>query len=617
MSRLLGRAIDNILHRLAKAFFCWAVFLLCTFSSSAIALDRESSKLDYRQILHDADKIRSADPAQFKRMLELVDANKNLLGNNEKELLSYLSIWYSAAFLGRTADSIDEFESLFINAKQIDIKFRTAASLVNVFVMTRRSEKAFIYLANLEELLPNIKNADFRDQGLVSASMLLNLVAQYDKAIEYTERVTSTSGNPRSLCMAGQLKIEALFRSGRLEGNNDSTKKIINLCEESNETIFANLVRIFDARALLRTDPNAALSELLTYRDEVLATKYPYIISLYEATTALVQLKLGKFQDAQESALVATRQGIKDEFTETLVIAYKVLYEVAIKNRNSAEALHYHMLYANADKGYINEISARQIAFQLAKHNAEAAKLEIEALNKQNKLLNLQDALKSKTVETFRLYLALLLLSLAFILFWTYRTKRLQMHFMKLSRQDSLTGIINRHFLIESADQLFERVKKTNAVASLVIMDLDHFKQVNDQYGHLVGDIVLTTVVNTLKPLMSARDLFGRLGGEEFGFVFSDCDVYHAKNRTELLRAAVENMRATTNKVELRITASFGISSTSDSGFVWRELVTSADSALYRAKYEGRNRVVHVCDFVDTDAQEKNEASEKSTRVVR
>ena len=234
------------------------------------------------------------------------------------------------------------------------------------------------------------------------------------------------------------------------------------------------------------------------------------------------------------------------------------------------------------------------MAFQLVMQQTQSAKTENEALNKQNKLLQLQDQLKGKTVEAFRLYLALLLLSMAFVAFWAYKTKRLQMHFMKLSRLDSLTGLSNRPFLIETAMQILEKAQKQNSCVALVIMDLDHFKQVNDLHGHAVGDVVLKNAALAVLEHLGPKDIFGRLGGEEFGIVLVDTNLEASIALTDRCRASVAAVRTQVKGSALQVTASFGIASSTDSGYLWRDLVTQADAALYRAKHQGRNCVVHV-----------------------
>ena len=546
------------------------------------------------EILHEADLVRSANPAKFAELLELAKAQEQAFSGADKALFDYLQAWRTA-YTGRSSEAIEMFKRSIATTTDPNLALRARASLMNVLLIAKRSEDAFVELAPLQELLPKANDSQAIDQGLAITAMMYMLVAQYDLGITYADRVLQNSQNPASLCKAGQVKVEALYRAKRLSPDTVFVQQALSQCVAASEAIFANLIRISLARSLLDSgDAEAAMKLLLAHRAEALATRYPRLISDYQAATALVLLKLDRLTEARDAADMAVRESTKDEYSEPLVNAYRVLYQVARKLQDIAAALRFHELYAAADKGYLTEFSARQMAFQLVMQQTQSAKTENEALNKQNKVLQLQDQLKGKAVEAFRLYLALLLLSMAFVAFWAYKTKRLQMHFMKLSRSDSLTGLSNRPYLIETAVQLLDKAQKQNRYVALVIMDLDHFKQVNDLHGHAVGDVVLKNAVQAVLPLLGPKEIFGRLGGEEFGIVLIDSNLEASMALTERCRAAVAAARAPVNGTELQVTASFGIASVKDSGYLWRDLVTQADVALYRAKHHGRNCVVHV-----------------------
>ena len=546
------------------------------------------------QLLRKADLVRSANPAKFAELLELAKTQEQDFTAADRALFDYLQAW-KTAYSGHSTEAIKMFRRSIATINDPNLNLRARASLMNVLLVAKRPEEGFLELAPLLDLLPKATDPQALDQGLMTAALLHVLVAQYDVGLGYADRVLQSSHNPATLCKAGQVKVEALYRAKKLSPDADFVPKVLSDCVAAGEAIFANLVRISLARSLLDSgDAQAAMKLLQAHRDEAMATRYPRLISDYQAATALVLLQLNRLTEARDAADMAVRESTKDEYSEPLVSAYRVLYQVASKLQDLAAALHFHELYAAADKGYLTEFSARQMAFQLVMQQTQSAKTENEALNKQNKVLQLQDQLKGKAVEAFRLYVALLLLSMAFVAFWAYKTKRLQMHFMKLSRSDSLTGLSNRPYLIESAVQLLDKAQKQNAYVALVIMDLDHFKQVNDVHGHAVGDVVLKNAVQAVLEHLGPKVIFGRLGGEEFGIVIPDTNVEASIALTDRCRASVAAVRTQVNGNSLQVTASFGIASSTDSGYLWRDLVTQADVALYRAKHQGRNCVVHV-----------------------
>jgi len=179
-----------------------------------------------------------------------------------------------------------------------------------------------------------------------------------------------------------------------------------------------------------------------------------------------------------------------------------------------------------------------------------------------------------------------------FIAFWAYRVKRSQLRFMGLARRDGLTGIFNRQHFVASAEQQLLYCQKSARVAGLIVIDLDNFKIVNDTHGHAIGDYVLRRAVAACQAHLRSTDVFGRLGGEEFGILMPECDRDKVAGRAELIRLAIESVSDSEDARGVVVSASFGVSTTAQSGYNLRQLLIYADKALYSAKREGRNRVV-------------------------
>ena len=157
---------------------------------------------------------------------------------------------------------------------------------------------------------------------------------------------------------------------------------------------------------------------------------------------------------------------------------------------------------------------------------------------------------------------------------------------------DSLTGLANRRSLEETLSAEVARATRFGDSMSVVLADLDRFKQVNDQYGHAAGDEVLKEFAAALRETLRESDTAGRWGGEEFAFVLSGTDIDGALHLAERARVALaERVVTLPDGGELTVTASFGVASFP----TWRtpeDLLAAADTALYEAKREGRNRVV-------------------------
>lgn len=159
---------------------------------------------------------------------------------------------------------------------------------------------------------------------------------------------------------------------------------------------------------------------------------------------------------------------------------------------------------------------------------------------------------------------------------------------------DPLTGLNNRRYLDSHLKIVFDRARERGRPMSLCMIDVDHFKSINDTHGHLVGDQVLQEFANCLRKAVRGADLICRYGGEEFVLVMPDTDMAVAANVSERLRLTIAEKRFDVAGVEtpLTVTASFGLASMSDALSDAHDLLRQADRALYTAKTDGRNRVV-------------------------
>jgi two-component system, cell cycle response regulator len=160
--------------------------------------------------------------------------------------------------------------------------------------------------------------------------------------------------------------------------------------------------------------------------------------------------------------------------------------------------------------------------------------------------------------------------------------------------RDGLTKLFNKRYFLERLDSELKFALRHQTALSLLLLDLDHFKKVNDTLGHLAGDSVLVTIAEQLGRAVRNEDVVARFGGEEFAIVLRAINVENALHMAERLRRLVETTSVPFDGKELHVTVSIGVA-----GFpttpvkIPDQLVEAADKALYRAKHDGRNRVRH------------------------
>jgi diguanylate cyclase (GGDEF)-like protein/PAS domain S-box-containing protein len=168
---------------------------------------------------------------------------------------------------------------------------------------------------------------------------------------------------------------------------------------------------------------------------------------------------------------------------------------------------------------------------------------------------------------------------------------RLQVALQELAVRDSLTGLYNRRYLDETLDREVSRARREGNPLSLVMLDIDNFKRINDTYGHQVGDEALRMLATTLLADIRAEDVACRYGGEEFLILLPSMPLEKAIQRAEAWRTAIEKLSVAFGNFNLTFTVSLGVAAYPEHGKTPDDLTRCADQALYRAKNAGRNRV--------------------------
>lgn len=180
-------------------------------------------------------------------------------------------------------------------------------------------------------------------------------------------------------------------------------------------------------------------------------------------------------------------------------------------------------------------------------------------------------------------------LSLQFIL--GIKRALLYQQVQELAVTDSLTQAFSRRYFLDRFNEEIGRAKNFGHIFSCLMIDIDHFKNYNDCYGHLVGDAILKELSRVIKENIRQIDLMGRYGGEEFSIILSETDKDLAKLAAERIRQAIEGKSIKVYDEELKVTVSIGVSTYPQDGKGIDRLIDKADSALYKAKQAGRNKV--------------------------
>lgn len=571
-------------------FWAYATLLLSMTAGMVVAATPPSA--DTAQLFARADYLKMIDNATYVKLIQQLESRTATMSRAEKWHLFYLEAWQTA-YTGHNDKAGKMLETVATQAPDINLKEQAKATLINILGIGHRYEEAFTYLDQALGELPRITDKSTRLHVLAEAAQLLIEAGQYDLAISYTDQILLVRNAGSYRCIGIAIKLHAEFRKEQPASIlAPELQRGLAECVEANDALAADTIRRDMASLALQEGKTSdAINILQSKYAEVQSLKYEDLISEYTAMLAEAYWKLGNVAQAENYAYATVDNATKSGFSEPLISAYQLLYQITRQRGDLREALAYHEKYMTADKDRLDDVREKALAYQIVKQQVEAKKVQLEELNKQNKILQLQQALDHKAMETSRLYIALQLTILASIVFWIYRLKRSQLRFMQLARMDGLTGIFNRQHFVDEAEQALRYAEKSTRNACLILIDLDHFKAINDTHGHVVGDNVLRRAVSICQLHLHSCDVFGRIGGEEFAILLPECAIIQAVERAEHIRAAIHAM-PDGEQDRIAMSASFGVASTSHYGHDLRRLLLAADSALYRAKREGRNRVV-------------------------
>jgi diguanylate cyclase (GGDEF)-like protein len=580
------------MRRLTSRFMSWPFLAGLAWSVLAQPGLAAGTITDPQAFLNQAESLRTTDHPQFVQMLAQIHRQAPRLDVRQQWHLRYLDAW-EAMFEGDYGKSEAMFHEIIDRSSDASLVAKASSLLLTNLAANRRYEEAFALGNRMAAGLSEIKDPQARFMVLMNLSQMLDLAGQTDLAIKYAHMMENAVPAGETLCRPYSLEAAALFNAKRLTSSSPQLHQAIDTCVAAQQPVLAETMWLVLSSLYLEENQAGKAIALLDQIAPSIRINHYYPHTL----AALVQraqayAKLGNDGEAKKAALAAISMGNPSDISDWLKDAYEVLYSIEKKQGDNAAALYYYERYVAQDKGHLNDISAKTLAYDVAQQHTLVQKLETESLSKQNNILRLQQALATKAVETSRLYIALLLVVLVSIVFWLFRLKRSQLRFKQLSCLDGLTGILNHQHFVSEAERSLRLQEKKSGSACLVSIDLDYFKQVNDTHGHAIGDAVLKHTVTICKQHLRACDLFGRLGGEEFGILLVDCSRDQGMAIADRIRMAIGATPIDVDGCRVSFSASLGLACTDMCGYDLQRLCREADAALYRAKRTGRNRVI-------------------------
>ena len=320
--------------------------------------------------------------------------------------------------------------------------------------------------------------------------------------------------------------------------------------------------------------------------------KFEVEINEIKSYLSMIYFHLGDFQKADMFAQLVNALPNKPSNMMVKKRANEVLSMVAGKRGQFDKAYQYQVVASALSMQLLDEQKVKENAYQMARFDSTEKSRENNSLLQDHDLLMKQKDIFMKDKSSSIMFSTLLIgvsvgLLLLLVSAWLQRNQ-----FMKQAQRDGLTGIYNRRTGQELAENKFVQVQAQSGLFSVLLMDLDLFKSINDKFGHATGDWTLKKVTHVIDSIIRPTDIFTRMGGEEFIIFMPNTDEATANEFAEYICKEVADINTRFSGHDFSITVSVGITTSDKNDLSLDPLIHRADVALYQAKALGRNCVV-------------------------
>lgn len=512
----------------------------------------------------------------------------------------WLLVARNQALAGDIEAGLATLRRLLSRPMRVDQQARTYRRAANLTLLARRWEETFEYLIRGLELSDELEGDNRIHAPFSLAAYLYALVGEHEAAIEYGHAAVENArahGTPRDRCVNRGRLAFVYKAAGRQAPALEHYRKAVSICLASGDDLLTGTIQSGLAD-LLRDAGKYARAEQTFARafERLEAADYgPGLAeaSLYKARLLAETDRPDPMRELLRDTLPQLR---KQAVWDYLAEAREMLARAAADRGDFRAAVAHMDDSLDARRRLLDQDRARQLAHLQVVFDTRSQHQELALLREQRRAAELEA--QSRSADRRLRWLAsgvaaLALVALVLVLGHVLRGRR---HFRRLSRLDSLTRLDNHTRFFEAAADMLRHAQNDEYALTLIIGDIDHFKRVNDRFGHMAGDRALKGVARALRTRCPDGARLARVGGEEFAACLPDSS-----------RAAVEGLLERWRKALSRIdyggddrplTMSFGVARARP-GESLASLRLRADEALYRAKNAGRDRIV----FADPDCE--------------
>lgn len=570
-----------------------------------------ANSLDFDQALNELDVLLQSDlSAAQKKLAEYETAFSSLTPTQKGRLRIDRAISY--IFVSEYAKALDDLhqaETLITSSELLASVYSYQAT---VYIGMRDYDKALSAVAKALALVVNIDDVTIKRHSYLRIANIYSEMDAYSDMGLYANKVLQLAQETdvRDICHAKLLR--AIYLLGvKSPDAFDAFEDSRQYCDAKQFPLLATMSMKGKGMVLQeRGDYLGARAILLLALKGYEAFQFQLEISHVHALLAENYFATGELVQAKSHAVKVLTFPDDNSYIEHKHIAYKVFAELMAADKQFEQAYEYSRKEQHYNQLIFDESKMKTLAYQAAKFNADEQAREINLLNKERELYIAQQTVKEREYTNMLMFITILVGGLFFLAILLVVGNLQKRRFMRMARMDALTGVLNRGAGQDLGENLFVQAAARGGDFCVILFDLDHFKRINDSYGHGTGDWALKKVVEALKPHVRNGDVFARIGGEEFALFLPYANESKGMEVAEQCRSRIEAIDTHLSGHKFTITASFGVSGMTKEDLSLDPLLHRADMALYAAKSNGRNSVFCYEDALASDKRATNITSQ-------
>lgn len=590
---LLDRAARWAWARAAGLAVALQVMAICGSLLPAYALADEFDAERFTAELQRAERLNVEAPwRESQSVLDSLRPHLDLATAGQKT--TYLMLESrNQALAGDLEASLATVERVLERDLELRQRVAAHARAANVAHIARAFEETFHHLNEALELLENPGAEPYGNDVYSLAAYMYTLVGELDAAEDFGRkavRIAEQRGQPREVCTTRQRLAFVHKTRGEFEPARHHYETARPACIEAGDRLVAAVVD-YGLADLLASSGRYDEAEPRFERALAEMEQLDYSSGLAEAYLYKARMTIARGRGETAEVLLTRALPILERAgnDEYIAEAHRWLADLDRGRNRPEDAIEHLEASMQAQQTHQDQVRDRQTAFLRVRFAMADQERELALLRELREAEAIEDRARAQQAR-LRAGIAVLAVLLATVLLVLWiRAVRDRRRFRRLSQRDALTALSNHTRFFELAERTRALSREKHRPFTLILADIDHFKKVNDQHGHLVGDQVLRQIAELLRINLGKFGIIGRVGGEEFGIALPGVEREQVRQRLDQLRRELITVTAEGGRVP--ITMSFGAaSSRGDESLT--ELRKRADHRLYAAKQAGRDRVV-------------------------